>query len=189
MLHVSDISKSYGIQTILSDISFIINPGERAALVGPNGCGKTTLLQIIAGLEPPDAGRVRFDPPGLRVGYLAQALIFEPGETVSAALVRATAEHSQAWADMQRLAQVMANPTTRGDQPRSVLAEAYAAAETGFEAAGGYELEAQIEVVLTGLDLAQVPRQLPVERLSGGQKTRLGLAGLLIQQPHLLLLD
>ena len=146
MLHVSNISKSYGIQTVLSDISFIINPGERAALVGPNGCGKTTLLQIIAGLEPPDAGRVRFDPPGLRVGYLAQALIFEAGETVSAALVRATAEHSQAWADMQRLAQVMANPATQGDQPRSVLAEAYAAASFVDVAVGNGKVKPAVEV-------------------------------------------
>ena len=189
MLHITQISKSYGIQVVLSGASFVVNPGERAALVGPNGCGKTTLLRIIAGLEPPDAGRVRFDPPGLRVGYLAQALIFEEGETVSAVLARAAAEHSQAWADMQRLAQLMAGPNARGDQPRSALAEAYAAAETRFEAAGGYELEAQIEAVLAGLDLAEAPRQLPVERLSGGQKTRLGLAALLIQQPHLLLLD
>jgi ATPase subunit of ABC transporter with duplicated ATPase domains len=189
MLHLTKISKSYGIHTILSDVSFVVNPTERVGLVGPNGCGKTTLLHIIAGLEPPDAGRVRFDPPGLRAGYLAQALIFEGGEPVGAVLARATAEHSQAWTDMQRLAQRMAAPDQPGDGSRSALAEAYAAAETRFEAAGGYELEAQIEAILAGLDLAQVPRQLPVERLSGGQKTRLGLASLLIQQPHLLLLD
>jgi ATPase subunit of ABC transporter with duplicated ATPase domains len=190
MLHITKISKSYGIHTFLSDVSFVVNPAERVGLVGPNGCGKTTLLHIIAGLEPPDAGKVRFDPAGLRVGYLAQALIFEGGETVSAVLARATAEHSQAWADMQHLARRMA-AAQPGDGSRSALAEAYAAAETRFEAAGGYELEAQIEAILAGLDLAaaRLPRQLPVERLSGGQKTRLGLASLLIQQPHLLLLD
>ncbi len=189
MLHLTKISKSYGIHTVLSDISLVVNPAERAGLVGPNGCGKTTLLHIIAGLEPPDAGRVRFDPPGLRVGYLAQALMFESGEPVSAVLAHATAEHSRAWTDMQHLAQGMAAPDQSGDGSRSALAEAYAAAETRFEAAGGYELEAQIEAILAGLDLAGVPRQLPAERLSGGQKTRLGLASLLIQQPHLLLLD
>ena len=187
MLHVSKISKSYGVDTVLSDVSFVVNKGERAGLVGPNGCGKTTLLHIIAGLEQTDGGNVRFNPPGLSVGYLMQALKFEQGETVSAVLARATAEHGQAQADMQRLAELMTD--AQGTSRLSTLTDAYAEAEAHFEATGGYELEAQIEAVLTGLGLAEVPRQLPVDRLSGGQKTRLGLAGLLIQQPHLLLLD
>ena len=187
MLHVSKISKSYGSETILADVSFIINPGERVGLVGPNGCGKTTLLRLITGLEPADSGQVRFDPPGLSIGYLTQALVFEAGETVNQALARAAAEHSQAWADMQRLAEAMAAPHPSDRLP--ALTEAYAAAELRFEAAGGYELEARLEAILTGLNLANIPRDLPVERLSGGQKTRVGLTGLLIRQPHLLLLD
>jgi ATPase subunit of ABC transporter with duplicated ATPase domains len=187
MLHVSNVSKNYGIETVLSDVSFVVNAGERVGLVGPNGCGKTTLLRIIVGLEQADSGSVRFNPPELSVGYLAQALVFEDGETVSAALARAVPEHSQARADMQHYAKLMANLPAGSDL--TPLTEAYAEAETRFEAAGSYELEARLEAVLTGLDLADVPRQLPVERLSGGQKTRLGLAGLLTQQPSLLLLD
>lgn len=187
MLHVSKISKSYGVETVLSDISFVINNGERVGLVGPNGCGKTTLLRIIIGLEQPEGGHVRFDPPGLAVGYLAQALVFEEGETVNGALARIIAEHSQARADMQHYAELM---TDSASGPHlSALTGAYADAESRFEAAGGYELDVRLETVLTGLDLAEVSRQLPVARLSGGQKTRLGLAGLLIQQPRLLLLD
>jgi ATP-binding cassette subfamily F protein 3 len=187
MLHLSKISKSYGSETILADVSFIVNSDERVGLVGPNGCGKTTLLRIITGLEPADNGQVRFDPPGLSVGYLTQGLVFEAGETVAEALARAPAEHSQAWADMQALAAAMADPQQSERLP--ALTTAYAEAESRFEAAGGYELEARLEAILTGLNLADIPRDLPVERLSGGQKTRLGLAGLLIQQPRLLLLD
>jgi ATPase subunit of ABC transporter with duplicated ATPase domains len=187
MLHVSNISKSYGPETILAEVSFIVNRGERVGLVGPNGCGKTTLLRIITTQEPPDSGRIRFDPPGLAVGYLTQALVFEENETMGAALARARAAHSQAWAEMERLAAAMAAPRNKGILPS--LTEAYAAAEFCFEAAGGYELETRLEAILTGLNLADVPRDLPVEWLSGGQKTRLGLAGLLIQQPRLLLLD
>lgn len=187
MLYLSHISKSYGGEPVLADISFVVSPGERVGLVGPNGAGKTTLFQIILGLEEADSGQVRFDPPGLSMGYLAQALVFEEGETVSEVLARLTAAHSQAWAEMQQYAKQMANPAD--ETGLAALTEAYAEAELRFEAAGGYELEARLEAVLAGLDLADTPRDLPVELLSGGQKTRLGLAGLLIQQPRLLLLD
>ena len=106
---------------------------------------------------------------------------------MDAALKRATGEHNQAWAEMQTYAQLMANPA--GEGRLAELGAAYAEAEFRFEAAGGYELEPRLEAVLAGLGLADVPRQLPVEKLSGGQKTRLGLAGLLTRQPRLLLLD
>jgi len=187
MLHGSKISKSYGSETILADVSLIINPGERVGLVGPNGCGKTTLLRLITGLEPADSGQVRFDPPGLSIGYLTQALVFEASETVNEALARATAEYGQAWADMQRLAVLMADP--QNSSHLSDLTDTYAEAEIRFEAAGGYDLEARLEAILTGLDLANLPRETPVTHLSGGQKTRLGLVRLLVQQPRLLLLD
>src|SRR6185436_9636068 len=156
MLYLSKISKSYGPATILSDVSFIVNVGERVGLVGPNGCGKTTLLRLITGLEPADSGQVRFDPLGLSIGYLTQALVFGAGETAHEALARATAEHSQAWADMQHLAEAMAAPPNSERLP--ALTEAYAAAELRFEAAGGYELEARLEAILTGLNLANIPR-------------------------------
>ncbi len=185
MLHVSNISKSYGVDTVLAGISFVANAGERIGLVGPNGCGKTTLLRIIAGAEAADKGRVRFGPPDLSVGYLAQALEFAPDEIMDQALKRATAGHHRAWSEMQRLARQM----SQENADLSTLNRTYAQAEARFETAGGYALEARLEMVLDGLDLADVPRDLPVERLSGGQKTRLGLAGLLTRQPQLLLLD
>jgi ATPase subunit of ABC transporter with duplicated ATPase domains len=187
MLHVINLSKSYEIDPVLSDLTFIVNQGERVGLVGPNGTGKTTLLRIIAGTEKADQGRVRFNPPELSVGYLAQALIFEEDETVAQALARATQEHSLAWQAMERLAAAMGQPENAarlGD-----LTDDYAQAESRFEATGGYQLEARLEAILDGLDLTTVPRDMPVSRLSGGQKTRLGLAGLLTRQPRLLLLD
>lgn len=187
MLRVSNVSKSYGIEAILSNVSFVLSPGERVGLVGPNGCGKTTLLRIILGDEQPDSGHVRLNPPVISIGYLSQALLFEAGETVEQALARATSEHSGAWQAMQQIAERMAEAAN--DAELTQLTEDYADAETRFEAAGGYDLQPRLEAVLAGLDLAEIPRQLPVEHLSGGQKTRLGLAGLLINQPRLLLLD
>jgi len=187
MLHVSNLSKSYGAEAVLSGVSFIVNEGERVALVGPNGCGKTTLLRLVVGLESPDEGKVHFDPPSLSAGYLAQSLVFEPGVAVGQALARASAEHSCSQAEMERLTQCMAEAVVGDDMV--ALTEAYADAEARFQAAGGYGLEARQEEVLAGLALADVPRDLPVERLSGGQKTRLGLAHLLLHRPRLLLLD
>lgn len=186
MLHLTNITKSYGLDPLFAGVSFVVNAGERVGLVGPNGCGKTTLLRIIAGVEKPDRGQVRFDPPDLAAGYLPQALLFEAGDTMAVALAGAVAAHSQAWAEMQRLAARMAGAATAEFER---LTGAYARAKARFEAAGGYELEPRLEKVLAGLDLAGIPRDLPVARLSGGQKTRLGLARLLIQQPRLLLLD
>lgn len=187
MLRLSQVSKRYGPEPILDKISFLINPGERVGLIGPNGAGKTTLLRLITGLEPPDQGSINLSPPGLAVGYLPQALEFGDQETVAEVLQRLTAEHSQARLEMQHCAELMAQPAAA--ERLADLTARYAAAEQRFEAAGGYELDIRLEAVLTGLGLAETPRELPVAQLSGGEKTRLGLAGLLIQQPRLLVLD
>ena len=74
MLTVHHLSKSYGIETILHDITFSLNRGERIGLVGPNGCGKSTLIKIISGQEKPDQGSIQFSPPDVRIGYLAQGM-------------------------------------------------------------------------------------------------------------------
>lgn len=187
MLRLSQVSKRYGPEPILDKISFLINPGERVGLIGPNGAGKTTLLRLITGLEPPDQGSINLSPPELVVGYLPQALEFGDQETVAEVLQRFTAEHSQARLEMQHCAELMAQPAAA--ERLADLTARYAAAEQRFEAAGGYELDIRLEAVLTGLGLAETPRELPVAQLSGGEKTRLGLAGLLIQQPRLLVLD
>jgi ATPase subunit of ABC transporter with duplicated ATPase domains len=187
MLQLFNISKSYGIAPVLTKVSLGLNYGETAGLVGENGCGKTTLLRIIAGEETADSGSVTFTPIDCAVGYLAQALAFEPDDTVERALTRTHADHHHAWNEMQEIAQQMADPPP--GVPPTDLTEAYAQAETRFEAAGGYQLENRLEAVLAGLGLADVPRQMPVAHLSGGQKTRLGLAGLLIRPPRLLLLE
>jgi ATPase subunit of ABC transporter with duplicated ATPase domains len=187
MLQLTKISKSYDLEPLFSQVSFVINQGERVSLVGPNGCGKTTLLRLIVGLEQPDEGSITFNPPNLAVGYLPQALPFEPEETVGAVLSRDLADYYQAQTEMQHYAELMAASSDEGQL--TDLMAAYAQAEARFEAAGGYDLEIRLEKVLAGLGLVEVSRDLPVAYLSGGQKTRLGLAGLLLRQPRLLLLD
>jgi ATPase subunit of ABC transporter with duplicated ATPase domains len=86
MLTAHHLHKTYGIQPILQDISFSISNSERVGLIGPNGCGKTTLMRILAGLEQPDSGNVVSTRPNLRIGYLAQGMDFENDETLQIAL-------------------------------------------------------------------------------------------------------
>ena len=80
MLTAHHISKSFGVQVILDSVSFSLNRGERIGLVGPNGCGKTTLLRILIGQDQPDSGTVQWAPPNVRVGYLAQGAEFRPAK-------------------------------------------------------------------------------------------------------------
>src|SRR5687768_18487146 len=86
MLTAHHLHKTYGIQPILQDVSFSINNNERVGLIGPNGCGKTTLMRILAGIEQPDSGTISSTRPNLRIGYLAQGMDFDPEETLQTTL-------------------------------------------------------------------------------------------------------
>jgi len=186
MLQVNHLSKTYGDDVILSDVSFTVKPGERVGLVGPNGCGKTTLLRIIVGQEPPDRGTVSTSPAGVTIGYLAQALEFEPGAAVGDVMRQAVEGLREAERQVERLAGQMA--VARGDELARLMDE-YAGALARLEAAGGYGVSHDIDAILAGLGLEAVDQATPAAILSGGQKTRLGLARLLLAHPQLLLLD
>jgi ATPase subunit of ABC transporter with duplicated ATPase domains len=186
MLQVSNLSKAYGDDVILEDVSFVVNPGEWVGLVGPNGCGKTTLLRIIVGQEQPDQGSVRLSPADVTVGYLAQALEFQPGATVGDVMRQAVEGLREAERQVKALARQMA--MAQGDALAHLMDE-YAEALARFEAAGGYGVSHEVDAVLAGLGLEAVDQATPVATLSGGQKTRLGLVRLLQIAPRLLLLD
>jgi len=182
MLTVHHISKVFGIETVLDDVSFSIQPGERFGLVGPNGCGKTTLLRIIAGEEKPERGSVQLMPASLRVGYLPQGFHIPEGETIESFITRQEGDLPRLTHRLEEVAACLAV-----DPQRAGLQQEYDSLLASLESAE--ECVRQAPGILAGLGLDRVPLTTPAAILSGGQKTRLGLAGVLLSMPRLLLLD
>lgn len=188
MLTVSNVSKRYpgADAPVLRNVSFTVNPGERVALIGPNGCGKTTLLRIVMGELSPDGGSVQFSPPDLRVGYLPQGLDVPDDTPLRDVLYPLAAALREAEAEVERLAAALADA---GGPNLDAPMAAYAAALDRLETLSRQVDSGESERILAGLGLGDVPLDTPVGALSGGQKTRLGLAALLVADPHLLILD
>jgi ATPase subunit of ABC transporter with duplicated ATPase domains len=179
MLTVHQLHKSYGVQPILQNISFSLSNGERIGLIGPNGCGKTTLMRILAGCEPADAGSVIPNRSPLRVGYLAQGMEFDPKDTIQSALGPAPVKPEELEAEFATLAMALSSTPKDSDlQARYDLTLAQLST-----------VQRPLSAVLAPLGLADYPLDTPVAHLSGGQKTRLMLARVLLEEPHLLLLD
>ena len=186
ILAVQDIQKSFGTHEVLKGVSFTLQEQERMGLVGVNGSGKSTLMKIIAGIETADSGTVSIQK-GLRIGYLAQQGEFREGETVRETLESVFEPLVQMEAEMRDLEQKMAE---QGDDPEALrrLGGRYDALMHEFERRNGYGWRSQVSGVLKGLDLRD-HEDMPVNRLSGGERTRLCLGRMLLSEPDLLLLD
>ena len=183
MLTAHGLYKSYNIHTILEDITFSINPGERVGLVGPNGCGKTTLLRILAGEEKPDQGTVVLAPSSTRIGYLSQGFESDADRSLEEVIQEALGNPNTLAAEIARLAQELAeNP----DQP--ALQASFDAVLQKLQSLDPADHGRAVSI-LEAFGLAEVPGDLPTGMLSGGQKTRLNLALVLLQSPQILLLD
>jgi ATP-binding cassette subfamily F protein 3 len=184
LFRLSEVYKSYGSQDVLRGASLQINPGEHVGLVGRNGAGKTTLFRLIGGEETPDEGDV-VRARGLNLGRLEQHVDFEPGMTVHESALAAFGRLQQIEHEMHELEHRMADAT---DDLDAVL-ERYSDLQHEFEREGGFEYAARAEAILFGLGFEREMWQLETEKLSGGQKNRLGMARLLLAEPDVLLLD
>lgn len=182
---VNNVTKSFGGNIIFENISLEIKNGERVGLVGRNGSGKTTIFQLLTGMESLDAGAIHMKK-GTRIGHVAQIPKFDEGMTVYDVLSSAFKAEKELEREMRTLENNMAE-----EQESSVLQklmERYGIIQEKFAFLGGYEIEASLMKVANGLQVTELfPRSFL--ELSGGEQTKISLAYMLLQKPDLLLLD
>jgi ATP-binding cassette, subfamily F, member 3 len=183
---VNHINKMYGGNLIFQDLSFEINEKDRIGLVGRNGCGKTTLLRLISGMEEPDSGQIHWKK-GLRVGYLAQIPVYEANMSVRDVLSTAFEEIVDLQEEMNILEAEMSAAAEDSVLLDRLLVK-YGVVQEKFSLGGGYEMEANIDRIANGLKIAGLIDS-NFNSLSGGEKTKVGLALSLLRNPDLLLLD
>ena len=187
LLSLQNVNKSFVMNTVLKDVNLTLQTGQRMGIVGVNGSGKSTLFKLISGEMQPDSGTVSL-VRGTRVGMLTQhadigsdltvveelSRVFEPVQEMERKLRRLEAEIAEKHEDPEALDQ---------------LSRDYSRLMDRFESAGGYEWPSRIQGVLAGLGFSKARQEQPSRLLSGGEKTRLCLARILLMQPDLLMLD
>ncbi|MEL7156870.1 MAG: ABC-F family ATP-binding cassette domain-containing protein [Actinomycetota bacterium] len=185
MLTVSGLSKSHGARTLFSNVTFRLSPGRRIALIGGNGVGKTTICEIVVGLQEADSGEVS-KPNDYRIGYLPQELTEAWTGTVLDEVLRGSGEVLDLETRMRELEARLGD--AEAPDHDAVMA-AYGEAQSRFEAMGGYQLEAEARRILGGLGFTTADMDRPLVEMSGGWQMRAVLARLLLQQPDVLVLD
>ena len=183
-ISVSNVSKGFEVgRKILDGLSFQVDTGERVGLLGKNGAGKTTLFRILTGELEPDEGQVSI-ASGKRVGLISQIPVYPAGYTVEAVL-RTAFDRLK---DMEREMGEIADRMAAGENEPSLLRR-YDALTAAFESGGGYDTETALHKVCNGLDISRDMRQRQFADLSGGEKTRVNLGRLILEDTDILLLD
>ena len=182
-ISVKNVNKFFVIgENLLEDLSFDIQEGERVAILGRNGCGKTTLFKILTGEMDYDGGEVYVNP-NKKLGLISQIPRFPAGYTVEDVLRSAFTELTSAKRKMEALEQAMAQGAT-AEQLRE-----YDALVNRFQSGGGYDMDVDVDKICNGLGITAAQRPQEFDSLSGGEKTRINLARLLLEKTDILLLD
>ena len=181
-VHVTSVALSYGADEVLADVSAIIRPRDRVALVGRNGAGKTTLLRLLAGELGPDRGEISA-PPGTRVALHDQRPPLAGPDTLGSYVGGGAAKAERLEGELRELEARMA------EHPTDAVLRRYDAAQREFERAGGYAWRSRLEAVARGLGFVPDDLDRPLRTFSGGELTRASLVRALAAEPDILLLD
>lgn len=189
LLQVQQVARYFGADTLFENVSLDVSDNSRIALVGRNGVGKSTLLKMIIGNESPDAGQIT-KKKGLTIGYLAQNTGLESDKTIYAEMLSVFERLQIMEKNLHEMEAKIADPgADHSSSAYSQLLNQYDQLLHDFEEQNGYGYEAEVRSVLHGFHFEQEDYDRKISSLSGGQKTRLALAKLLLEQRDLLILD
>ncbi|MCK4886433.1 MAG: ABC-F family ATP-binding cassette domain-containing protein, partial [Planctomycetes bacterium] len=185
ILTLNDIHLNFGAEVIFEKLNMQIYPTDKVGLVGPNGCGKTTMLRIILGQLDSDLGQIK-KRNSLKIGYLPQEPIFSDDKTILEQLHSSAEELLAMQKHIHQAAEKISQ--LQGPQQKEAMKQ-YDRLNHEFELAGGYEFETRVKEITAGLGINEEHYGLKPSQLSGGQLSRLGLAKVLLSNANLLLLD
>lgn len=181
----NNLTKYYGANKLFENISFDLKTGERVGLIGQNGCGKTTIMKMIMGEEDYQEGSIAIRKDA-RVGYLNQMPVYKAGATTMSVIELAFEAVFKLKQEMKVLEERL--NYLQGDALEKAI-QSYGRLTEQFESLGGYDIEMNISKITEGLQITEPMKEMLFEKLSGGEKTRVILAKLLLEQPDVLLLD
>lgn len=189
ILSCKNITKSYGIDVILENVTFNINEGDRVSLIGANGAGKSTLFEILTNKIAPDSGDMFIDK-NKTVGYLTQHLSLDSSNTVYDEMITVFHQITDLENKLSKLENLMSKPyDSKDDDYHNRLINDYTTYSELYKNIGGYTYKGEINRVLTGLGFSKDEFHNPINIMSGGKKTKVALCKLLLKKPDILLLD